>query len=379
MAAAIAQQTVQVYLGSRSYDVFVVTGRLPALGEAIEPWFDGREDMQSGQRLALIVTDEHVAEPHAAQAAAALKSSGWACETFVMPAGEQAKTLDTVAAIYDQLVAAKATRQAVVFAIGGGVIGDTAGFAAATYTRGIAFVQIPTTLLAMVDSSVGGKVGVNHPQAKNLIGAFHQPLGVVIDTNVLGTLPDREYRSGLAEIVKYGVILDEEFFAYMEEHVDEISARDARTLRHLITRSCRLKADIVEQDEYERTGLRAVLNYGHTFGHAYEALTDYGKLLHGEAVSIGMLHASRLAEVLGRITAAQTQRQFDLLTKLGLPTSLPEEVKLGVDDILGRMLLDKKTVGGQLRFVLPTRIGEVELVAGVSQDDVRTVLNEVLA
>jgi 3-dehydroquinate synthase len=256
------------------------------------------------------------------------------------------------------------------------VVGDAAGFAAATYARGIPFVQVPTTVLAQVDSSVGGKVGINHSQGKNLIGAFYQPLGVFIDTATVNTLPDRDYRSGLAEIVKYGVILDSEFFAYLETNVDGLNQRDPKVLRYVITRSCRLKADVVEQDEREVSGLRAVLNYGHTFAHAYEALCGYGTLQHGEAVAIGMLNASRLAECCGLVSNEITQRQNSLLSGLGLPTHLPATARLEVDQVIERMQLDKKTVAGQLRFVLPTALGHVELKSDVPEADVRNVLEE---
>jgi 3-dehydroquinate synthase len=254
-------------------------------------------------------------------------------------------------------------------------VGDTAGFAAATYARGIPFVQVPTTLLAQVDSSVGGKVGVNHSRGKNLIGAFHQPLGVFIDTLTLTTLPERDYRSGLAEVIKYGVSLDGEFFAYLEANVDGLNGRAPDVLRHVIARSCQLKAGVVEQDELEITGLRALLNYGHTFAHAYEALWGYGTLLHGEAVAIGMVHASRLAERLGRIDAAVTQRQARLLHAVRLPTDIPTG-PFDVDDVLDRMRLDKKSIDGKLRFVLPTSIGHVELVDSVSEPAVRSLLAE---
>ncbi|HEY3964398.1 MAG TPA: 3-dehydroquinate synthase family protein, partial [Planctomycetaceae bacterium] len=235
--------------------------------------------------------------------------------------------------------------------------------------------QVPTTLLAQVDSSVGGKVGINHPHGKNLIGAFHQPLGVYLDTAVLDTLPLRDYRSGLAEVVKYGVILDESFFMYLEGNVAGINQRSAGVLRHIVARSCRLKADVVERDEFERTGLRAVLNYGHTFAHAFETLSGYGELQHGEAVAIGMVYAARLATKLGRIDESIAVRQSNLLGALGLATRLPDSTKLATADILDRMRLDKKTVGGRLRFVLPTRLGHVELVDDVPEDVVRAVLD----
>jgi 3-dehydroquinate synthase len=220
----------------------------------------------------------------------------------------------------------------------------------------------------MVDSSVGGKTGINHPRGKNLIGAFHQPIGVLIDLTTLATLPDREYRSGLAEVVKYGVILDHEFFDYLEKNIEGLNARAPEVLRHVVARSCELKADVVRRDEYETTGLRAVLNYGHTFGHAFEALSGYGGLLHGEAVSIGMICASRLAESLNRITSEETHRQTELLTQLGLPVTVPKALQIRQQEIVSCMMLDKKTEGRELRFVLPSRIGQVEVVKGLSPE-----------
>jgi 3-dehydroquinate synthase len=282
-----------------------------------------------------------------------------------VPSGEQSKSYAQMQLLYDQLVDMAADRRTIVVAVGGGVTGDLAGFVAATYARGLRFVQVPTTLLSMVDSSVGGKTGINHPRGKNLIGAFHQPIGVLIDLTTLNTLPDREYRSGLAEVVKYGVILDHEFFDYLEKNVEGLNARSPEVLRHVVARSCELKADVVRQDEYETTGLRAVLNYGHTFGHAFEALSGYGGLLHGEAVSIGMICASRLAESLNRITSKETARQTELLIRLGLPVEVPKELHSRQQDIVNCMMLDKKTEGRELRFVLPSRIGHVDVVKGV--------------
>ena len=374
MTTSVAQNSVQVYLGSRSYDVFIMTDFLASLGAGIEPWFEDRADMPPGRRQAMIVTDRNVVDPHAKAVHKSLEAHGWNCGLHVMEPGEQSKCLDTVSQIYDELVAMKAGRQVVVLAIGGGVVGDAAGFVASTYTRGVPVIQVPTTLLAMVDSSIGGKVGINHRKGKNLIGQFHQPMGVVIDTATLNTLPDREYRAGLAEVVKYGMILDEDMFQYLEQSIDGLNTRDTEVLREVIRRSCRHKADVVEEDEFETTGKRAILNYGHTFAHAYEALTQYGVLLHGEAVAIGMIHASQLAERLGMVDATVTERQQKLLTALSLPTELPESVQMTADDVLDRMLLDKKTVGGKLRFVLPTRIGHVRVVTDVNPDDVRAVL-----
>jgi len=256
---------------------------------------------------------------------------------------------------------------------GGGAGGDWAGFVAATYARGVRFLQVPTTLLAQVDSSVGGKVGINLPAAKNMVGAFLQPMGVLIDTATLETLPEREYRAGLGEVVKYGVILDGEFFSYLEANVAGLNAHDHEVLREVIARCCRLKADVVEKDEREETGLRAVLNYGHTFGHAFETLTGYGKLLHGEAVAVGMLCASRLAERLGRVNAEFTARQQRLLEALGLMTKIPS---LDHDLVLRSMLHDKKVEHGKLRFVLPARMGHCELVGDIDPVDVRAALAE---
>jgi 3-dehydroquinate synthase len=258
-----------------------------------------------------------------------------------------------------------------VLAIGGGVIGDLAGFVAATYARGIPYFQVPTTLLAQVDSSVGGKVGINLPEAKNMVGAFWQPAGVLIDVDALLSLPDREYAAGMAEVIKYGVILDAEFFAWLEQNAPAISAREPEVMKYLVERCCRLKADVVEADEHERTGLRAKLNYGHTFGHALEAATEYGQFLHGEAVAIGMVCASRLAERLGRIDAELTERQVALLKRFQLPTSLPS---IDVDEVLRLMWHDKKVQDGEIRFILPTAIGHVETVGGVSSTLVKEVL-----
>jgi 3-dehydroquinate synthase len=362
--------TVSVALGERSYDIVIGDNLLGSAAQQVAPWVEKTGKAKS--RQAAVVTDENVRR-HAENVQKSLLADGWDARLVVVPAGEATKRLEMVGQCYDHLVEMRADRRAVIFAVGGGVVGDLAGFVAATYNRGLPFIQCPTTLLADVDSSVGGKTGVNHPKAKNLIGAFHQPLGVLIDTSVLTTLPDREYRAGLAEVVKYGVILDAEFFAYLEEHVDELNRRDAETLRHAIARSCRLKADVVEQDEFERSGLRAVLNYGHTFGHAFEAIAGYGQLLHGEAVSIGMVYASRLAERLGRNPTELTSRQVKLLNSLKLPTGLPNG-DWPADEIIARMRLDKKAEAGRLRFVLSRQLGQVELVDDVPENLVRDVL-----
>lgn len=370
------QETVHVDLGPRSYDIAIVSDQMERVAETIQSWCGKCSYLGDGPGKAIIVTDRNVAERHAAPVQKSLSDAGWKCDMVQLEPGETSKRLEVISGLYDQLVEMKADRQTVVVAVGGGVVGDASGFLASTYARGIPFVQVPTSLLAHVDSSVGGKVGINHPQGKNLIGAFYQPLGVFIDTATLDTLPLRDYRSGLAEVVKYGVILDEEFFTYFEQHIDDLNNRTPDVMRHVIARCCQLKADVVEKDEQERIGLRAVLNYGHTFAHAFEALCGYGELMHGEAVSIGMIYASRLAEREGLIDAAVTKRQVDLLQAVGCPVRLPESANLNNDEILDRMKLDKKTVGGKLRFILPTKMGHVELFRDISETEVRTVLEE---
>ncbi len=370
-----AEQTVCVSLGPRTYEILIGSGVLGRTAETIWRWQIQHLGKPPAKPLGLIVTDEHVAAtPHTTAVAENLLQAGWRCETCVLPPGETSKSLDVIRQVYDRLIDLQADRKTTVIAVGGGVVGDAAGFVASTYSRGVPFVQIPTTLLADVDSSVGGKVGVNHPRAKNMIGAFYQPFGVLIDTDALATLPDREYRSGLAEVVKYGVILDAEFYAELERDSDALNRRDSAVLSRVIARCCRLKADIVEKDEFERTGLRSALNYGHTFAHAFEALAGYGELLHGEAVAIGMLCASRLAARRGLIGNDVTERQRKLLSNLKLPIDVPEKLLANPGEILSRMQLDKKTESGILRFVLPIRMGHVELIAGVPDADVLAAL-----
>lgn len=358
-----ASTTVRVLLGERSYDIEIGTGLLASAGE----WIGSRLKVSH----AVVITDRHVEHPHAAQVVDSLTRSGTRVDLAVVPPGEATKAVSSADALWQRLLEFGADRKTVVVAVGGGVIGDLAGFVAAGFARGLPFVQIPTTLLACVDSSVGGKVGVNLPGAKNMVGAFWQPRGVLIDTEVLTTLPRREYLAGLAEVVKYGVILDAEFFGYLEQHVEALLQRERNVLRQIIARSCQLKADVVQQDEREETGVRAVLNYGHTFCHAIEAVAGYGQFLHGEAVAIGMICASRLAEMLGRVDAELTQRQVRLLTSLELPIAVPD---LPHDKLIAVMQRDKKVEHGRLRFVLPSRLGHVELVGGIDSDLARRAL-----
>lgn len=357
-------QTVRVHLGARSYDIMISSGGWAHFGSFVRERTHGTK--------AFLVTDEN-ARPHAEAAAAVLAGSGFEVGTVVLPAGESQKALATAGQLYDRLAELEADRKTLVVPVGGGVMGDLAGFVAATYARGLPLLMVPTTLLAMVDSSVGGKVGINHPRAKNLIGAFHQPAGVWIDTALLATLPEREYRSGLAEVVKYGVILDADLFAYLEVHAGEVLERDPDVIRHVVARCCQLKADVVEKDEREETGLRAALNYGHTFGHAFETAAGYGSWLHGEAVAAGMICASRLAECRGLISPGVTERQRRLLARLGLPT-VPEPWP--VDTLVAAMRRDKKTLAGRLRFILPRRLGEVALFDDIPEQDVLLVLKE---
>src|SRR5262245_59401693 len=285
--------TVRVKLGPRSYDIALTTDDVVDFGPFARAAVPKSE-------LALVVADSHTAD-HGRTIKAALQAAGLRTGFVAVPAGEESKSPGQLAHLYDALYELAADRNTTVVAVGGGVVGDLAGYAAATYNRGLPLVMVPTSLLAMVDSSVGGKTGINHPKGKNLIGAFHQPAGVWIDTAYLDTLPEREFRSGLAEVVKYGVILDAEFFAWLEANASAILAREPESLVRIISRSCRLKADVVEKDEREETGLRAVLNYGHTFAHTFETVGGYGAWLHGEAVAAGMICASRLAEKLGMV------------------------------------------------------------------------------
>ncbi len=359
----MSHQVVRVSLGPRSYDIQIDAGNLAAAGRFVTD--------RAPADHAVLITDEHVEKPHATAVAESLAESLSRIDLLVIEPGEPAKSIETAAALWERLLQLGTDRRSVVVAVGGGVVGDLAGFVAATFARGLRFVQVPTTLLAQVDSSVGGKVGINLPEAKNMVGAFLQPLGVLVDTATLETLARREYLAGLGEVVKYGVILDAELFDYLESHVAELLARNHEALGHVIARCCRLKGDVVQQDEREESGLRAVLNYGHTFAHAFEALTGYGTLLHGEAVSMGMICASRLAERLGRVDARFTARQRELLSALGLPIEPPP---LEPDQVLRVMAHDKKVEHGRLRFVLPTRMGHCELVEAVNPDDVRGAL-----
>ncbi|TAN05013.1 MAG: 3-dehydroquinate synthase [Rhodanobacteraceae bacterium] len=349
--------TLEVGLGNRRYPIRIGAGLL-ADGAA---W---RGAIRGGH--ALIVTDGNVAPLYAQRLRDALVRTApptLQTGTLILPAGEAHKNLDALAHVLDALARLGATRDACVLALGGGVVGDIAGFAAACWMRGIDCIQFPTTLLAMVDSSVGGKTGVDHAAGKNLIGAFHQPRAVVADLATLTTLPDRELRAGLAEVVKTACIGDAGFFAWLEAHVDPLLARASDALTHAITTCCRFKAGIVERDERE-AGERALLNFGHTFGHALETEAGYGALLHGEAVAIGMVLSADLAARLGMATAADADRLRTLLRRIGLPLARPPQ--LDPHTLLAHMRLDKKNRAGDTRLILWRGIGRAEITTGVA-------------
>jgi 3-dehydroquinate synthase len=297
---------------------------------------------------------------------------GFTVETLILPDGEQYKTLDSVTQIFDKLLAAKFSRNATLIALGGGVIGDMGGFAAACYQRGIAFLQIPTTLLAQVDSSVGGKTGVNHPLGKNMIGAFYQPQCVIADADVLDTLDDRQLSAGLAEVIKYGLIRDAEFFDWLEANIERLLARDKQALAYAIERSCLNKAEVVAEDETE-TGVRATLNLGHTFGHAIETGVGYGDYLHGEAVAIGTCQAADLSQRTGSLSEADVQRIIALFKKANLPVNPPEQ--LNADRFIELMTVDKKNIDGQIRLILLEKIGVATLPVYVDRSLLEQTLN----
>lgn len=363
---------VPVALGPRSYVVHVTSDDLRGVGpfarEALDATWAGKSC-----RSALLVSDANLtAYPYPRIVSEALREVGITSETAVLPPGEAAKSLESASSLYDRLIAMKADRHSAVVAVGGGVIGDLAGFVAATYARGLPLLMVPTSLLAQVDSSVGGKVGVNHPRAKNIIGAFHQPAGVWIDTALLRSLPLRELRCGLAEVVKYGMIMDASFFDDLERRAQALLDRRAEVMNSVVAHCCRLKADVVTQDEREETGRRAVLNFGHTVGHAIEAVAGYsGAFQHGEAVAAGMVAECRLAERLGWITSALTDRLVSLLHRLGLPT---EARGLDPDRLIDAMTRDKKNQRGAIRFVLPRRLGLVELTDAPRPEHLREVI-----
>lgn len=356
-------QTLTVDLGDRSYPIHIGQGLLNQ-PERLLPHIHGKHVM--------LVSNTTVAPLYLDRVQALLTNTNHTVDTVILPDGEQYKNLTVLNHIFDALLEQRHDRKTTLIALGGGVIGDMAGFAAACYQRGVNFIQIPTTLLAQVDSSVGGKTGVNHPQGKNMLGAFWQPQVVLADTETLDTLPDRELRAGLAEVIKYGLLGDFEFFTWLESNIELLSARDPAALAYAIHRSCQDKADIVAQDERE-AGQRALLNLGHTFGHAIETATSYTQYLHGEAVAIGMCMAADLSARLNWISQADAERAIKLIDQAGLPTQL--EANISADTFLTLMGHDKKVADGQLRLVLFKRIGQSVLTDQFATD----ALNDTIA
>ena len=355
---------VKVPLGDRSYSIKIGNGLLPRLGGECRR-------LKLGKRCA-VVTDRSVGRLYAKAALASLRQAGFTPVEIRVPAGETAKSLKTIQTCYDKLARHRIERSSFIVALGGGVVGDMAGFLAASYLRGIGFVQVPTTLLAQVDSSVGGKVGVNLKAGKNLVGAFYQPRLVLCDLDTLKTLPKRELRAGLAEVIKYGIIDDAALFRRLERTMPELLRLEPKGMAHIVARSCQIKARIVEQDERE-SSLRAILNYGHTIGHALEAVSRYGKYLHGEAISIGQVAASKISrDVLG-LPQTEVNRIKCLFDQAGLPTSVrltnPQLAR-----VFAAMKLDKKVSGGEVKFVLARKVGQVEFGVDVPRATINTAL-----
>lgn len=360
---------IDINLGERSYPILIGEGLLDTAGDHLAALLP--------RKRTAIVTDENVADNHLQRLLDACEKAGIEAEPIVLPAGESSKSFPHLEWLCEQLLELGIERKDAIIAFGGGVIGDLVGFAASILRRGCPFVQIPTTLLSQVDSSVGGKTGINTPQGKNLIGAFHQPKLVLIDTAVLDTLPDRELMAGYAEVVKYGLIDDPAFFAWLEENVEDVLSGDPAKRAHAIATSCRAKARVVEQDEFETKGLRALLNLGHTFGHALEAEKGYGgELLHGEGVALGMVLAFELSVEMGLCPPEDLERVRNHLASVGLPTTLAKVGLEGMGETLvAHMAQDKKTEAGRLTFILARGIGKSFLERNVDMEQVKALLN----
>jgi 3-dehydroquinate synthase len=362
----VAVRTVKVPLGKRSYAIKIGPRLIARLGDACARFkFTSR---------CAIITDTNVGKRYAKPVFESLVEAGFEPSLIVVPAGETAKRFKSVQFCYDKLAEHRIERKSFIVALGGGVVGDLAGFVAATYLRGIAFVQVPTTLLAQVDSSVGGKVGVNLRSGKNLVGAFHQPRLVICDLNTLDTLPQREFRAGMAEVIKYGIIYDASLFERVEHDLSRLLRRDSKTLAEVIARCCEIKAEVVGKDETEN-GPRAILNFGHTIGHALEAISRYGKYSHGEAISIGQVAAAKLSQKLLELPPNDVERIAELFKQAGLPTdtrfNAAQRTKL-----FSAMRLDKKVRGGEIKFVLARRIGRVNWGERVPDRAIHEVLSQ---
>jgi 3-dehydroquinate synthase len=357
---------IPVDLGSRSYSIVVEPGALASVGTRLR-------ELRVGSR-AVLMTDARILKVHGAAVVAGLEAAGLSVTVLEVPDGEAAKTLEVAEHCWDRLLAAGADRTSTVLALGGGAVGDLAGFVAATYMRGANFVPLPTTVLAQVDASIGGKTAIDHPKAKNLIGAFHQPRLVVVDPAVVLTLPDRDFRAGLAEIVKHGIVLDATYFDDVERSAASLVGRDLPTLTRIIGGSCRLKAAVIQRDPEEKGEWRFALNYGHTIGHALEAATRFETWTHGEAVSLGIVAEARLAERLGVADAATGRRQEALLRALGLPIG---GARVDAEVVLAAITHDKKARDGRVPFVLAPSIGTFRIVYDVSPTDVRAALESI--
>lgn len=355
-------KVLRIDLADRSYDILIGRNLFNTLADHVPGL--------SGLRRAVIVTHPSIGNVYGEALARGLKSAGLESRTVEIPEGETYKTLASAEVVYDHLMKNACDRDTLMVALGGGVIGDLTGFVAATYQRGVPYLQVPTTLLSQVDSSVGGKTAVNHPLGKNMIGAFYQPRAVIIDLDTLKTLPADEFRAGMAEIIKYGVIEDPELFAYLEDNVEPILNQDTACLERIIETSCAIKAKVVERDERE-SNYRMVLNYGHTVGHAIEALTDYARFKHGEAVAIGMIAAARLSHRMGYCDAATVERITALIDRYGLPTQLPE---FPARDYIECMYRDKKAREKKIRFILVRALGQVEIVDAVPEAELENAL-----
>lgn len=361
----ILMETLYVELQQRRYPIYIGQG-LFTQPHCFKSHIQGHQ--------VFIVSNDTIADLYLATVLKNL--SDFQVDYLLLPDGERYKTLNIVMEIFDALLEREHHRTTTMIALGGGVIGDMAGFAAACYQRGVAFIQAPTTLLAQVDSSVGGKTGVNHPLGKNMIGAFYQPQAVIIDVNTLTSLPDRQYSAGLAEVIKYGLLADADFLSWCEQSIEALMARDPKTIEYAILRSCQIKADIVAQDEREQ-GCRVLLNLGHTFGHALESVTHYKQFLHGEAVAVGLVLAAELSRELNFIHREEIMRIKKILTAAALPVSLPAAVS--IESLIAHMRRDKKVMNGEMRFIVLAQLGEAQLVDQVDEKIVRRLLSANLA
>lgn len=357
---------VNVDLGQRSYDINIACGNLGRLAKMIGDQIAGHQ--------AVIVSDSNVGPIYLNHVCQELTSVATQVQTLTIDAGEGSKSVAVCDSLWQQLDDFGTDRDTVIVALGGGVVGDLAGFIAATYARGLDFIQIPTSLLAQVDSSVGGKVGINLPHSKNMVGAFWQPQQVVIDPEVLDTLDEANFIAGMAEVVKYGLIMDLDLFEFIEKNIDPIKNRNHDVLARLIAWCCRCKAQVVKEDERESSGRRAILNYGHTYGHAIESVFGYGKFLHGQAIAIGMVCAARLARQLTMVDQTFCDRQRSVFESLGLPVQCPADRH---DDLVAAMMRDKKVVSGKLKMILPTSIGEVIVVPAPADSEIfKSLMND---